>query len=251
MAATPQERLALGVAALLLAAGAAARAFGPGAPPAELTGPAAADASVSKLAQQVEASAAEKERRRQPLAPGEKFDINTVSETDLARMIGDGRAKRIVDYRRSVGRIGSLEELNEIPGIGEATIERMRPHLLPLPASRAPSSKPSGGPSSEPSRGLVSARPSFQSAASVADWDRSPQKAPRERAAPPAGTVDLNTASVAELTSLPGIGEALAQRIVAWREENGRFRSVDQLLDVSGIGPAKLRALRPRVRATP
>jgi competence ComEA-like helix-hairpin-helix protein len=236
MAATPQERLALGVAGLLLAAGAAARVFAPGPAPAELTGPAAAEASVSKLTSQVQASVDEKARRDEPLRPDEKFDINTVSETDLARMIGDTRAKRIIDYRRSVGRIGSLQELNDnVSSIGEGTIEKMEPHLLPL----------------QPSRELQSARPSFQSAASVADWDRSPQKASRERSAAAGGIVDLNTASAAELTLLPGIGDALARRIVDWRQAHGGFRSVDQLLDVSGIGPAKLEALRPRVRATP
>lgn len=234
MAATPQERLALGVAALLLAAGAAARAFGPGAPPAELTGPATAEASVSKLTADVGQAVASQERRKKPLAPGEKIDVNTASAEELDRIVGTGVAQKIVDYRTSIGRFTTIEQLDSVPGVGPATLEKLRPAVTLGAAA-----------------GVVSARPSFQSAASVADWDRTPQKAPRERSASSTGTVDLNTASVAELTSLPGIGEALAERIVAWRQENGGFRSVDQLLDVSGIGPAKLQALRPRVRATP
>jgi competence protein ComEA len=63
--------------------------------------------------------------------------------------------------------------------------------------------------------------------------------------------VDVNRASVAELTALPGIGPALAERIVAAREEGGRFRSVDDLVRVSGIGPAKLERLRGAVVVTP
>lgn len=57
--------------------------------------------------------------------------------------------------------------------------------------------------------------------------------------------VNLNTASAAELTSLPGIGDALASRIVAWREANGRFVTVDDLSAVEGIGAKTLDGLRP------
>ncbi|WP_235915700.1 ComEA family DNA-binding protein, partial [Puerhibacterium puerhi] len=60
--------------------------------------------------------------------------------------------------------------------------------------------------------------------------------------------VDLNTADEAALDTLPGIGPALAGRILAWREENGRFTSVDELDEVSGIGPALLERLRDLVR---
>ncbi|OIJ32133.1 MULTISPECIES: ComEA family DNA-binding protein [unclassified Microbacterium] len=68
-------------------------------------------------------------------------------------------------------------------------------------------------------------------------------------AAPPGdGTVDLNTADQAALEELPGIGPALAERIVAWREDNGRFRTVDDLLAVPGIGEKVLEGLRDAVR---
>ena len=60
--------------------------------------------------------------------------------------------------------------------------------------------------------------------------------------------VDLNTATVEQLDALPGVGPSIAGAIVEHRARNGRFRSVDDLLDVPGIGPAKLGVIRPLVR---
>ncbi len=62
-----------------------------------------------------------------------------------------------------------------------------------------------------------------------------------------AGPVDLNTADVAALDTLPRVGPATAQRIVEWREANGRFTSVDDLLAVTGIGPKTVEGLRELV----
>lgn len=61
------------------------------------------------------------------------------------------------------------------------------------------------------------------------------------------GPVNLNDASVAELDALPGVGPVTAANIVAWREVNGRFTSVDQLSEVDGIGPVRLEKLRAQV----
>lgn len=62
-----------------------------------------------------------------------------------------------------------------------------------------------------------------------------------------AGVVSLNSATAAELTTLPGVGEATAAAIVAHREANGPFTTVEQLMDVRGIGPAKFEAMRAQV----
>ena len=59
--------------------------------------------------------------------------------------------------------------------------------------------------------------------------------------------VSLNSATLEELDSLPGIGPALAQQIVSYRETKGPFTSIDQLGEVPGIGPSKLEQLRPLV----
>jgi len=61
------------------------------------------------------------------------------------------------------------------------------------------------------------------------------------------GLVDLNTADAAALDSLPGVGPVLAQRILDWRAQHGRFTSVDELGEVSGIGDKILATIRPKV----
>jgi competence protein ComEA len=60
--------------------------------------------------------------------------------------------------------------------------------------------------------------------------------------------LDLNTATPQDLDALPGIGPVLADRIVSWRTEHGRFGSVDQLREVSGIGESKYQSLKAKVR---
>ena len=80
--------------------------------------------------------------------------------------------------------------------------------------------------------------------------ERPPAAEPAEPAEPAAAPdqaspepMDLNDADLAALTTLPGIGETLAQRILDYREEHGRFYSVQELLNVAGIGEKRLEAI--------
>jgi comEA protein len=78
--------------------------------------------------------------------------------------------------------------------------------------------------------------------------------APASRAAPPPAAhgapsiIDVNRATVAELDAVPGIGPAVAQRIVDYRTTVGRFTSLEQLDSVKGIGPALLQKIQPHIR---
>src|SRR5262245_288160 len=64
-------------------------------------------------------------------------------------------------------------------------------------------------------------------------------------AASDARPVDINTADAAALETVPGIGKSLSQRIIAFREKNGPFQSVDDLLKVQGVGEKSIQKLRP------
>lgn len=61
------------------------------------------------------------------------------------------------------------------------------------------------------------------------------------------GLVNINTASAEELDSLPGIGPAIALRIISYREEKGKFTSIEQIKEVSGIGDSKYQDIKDRI----
>jgi len=64
---------------------------------------------------------------------------------------------------------------------------------------------------------------------------------------PAGGLIDLNAADEAALDTLPGVGPVMAQNILAWRETNGRFTSIEQLQEISGIGPSRFAQISPLV----
>ena len=87
--------------------------------------------------------------------------------------------------------------------------------------------------------------PSDSSSAAVADAEVAAAAAPRRASKPPPVPTNLNTASAADLQRLPGIGPALAGRIVAYREAHGPFRSPAEIVEVKGIGEKTFEKLSP------
>jgi competence protein ComEA len=145
-------------------------------------------------------------RRSTPLAPGETLDPNRSPEEELDRLPGIGpvTARALVMHREDHGGFHRVEDLLRVPGIGPAKMEKIREYLdfsEGAPVELVGSI----------SRDSVSQKP-----------------------------IDLNRATVEQLESLPGIGPALARRILETREAIGRFRSPYDLLDVPGIGPSTL-----------
>jgi competence ComEA-like helix-hairpin-helix protein len=171
----------------------------------------AVDASIlPELVEGTREAAQEGARRNEPLGEGETIDPNRASDVELDRLpgVGPATARAIVAARDEGSVFRRPEDLLEVRGIGERTLERMRARLSfgALPTSAAPG------------------RPPTTSSAPL----------------------DVNRAPAEDLERLPGIGPSLAARIVAARQER-MFTTVDDLERVPGIGPATLQRLRPHV----
>lgn len=215
------ERRALLVGTVLVLAGTAAR-LGLGPDEASWAWTPAPDsaAAAGPLGEVRDAVAGNRERAARiatPLAPDEKLDPNRASEVELQRLsgVGPARARAIVE-RRDRARFRWKEDLLSVSGVGPATLRRLAPHL-DLPDAPAPAADPTAAPGSAPSPSAAATAP-----------------------------VDLNRAGRAELEALPGVGPVLAGRILE-RRRRRRFGRVEELLEVPGIGPARLEELRPRV----
>ncbi|HEX7050157.1 MAG TPA: helix-hairpin-helix domain-containing protein [Longimicrobiales bacterium] len=226
---TNDEARALGFVALLLTLAAVARVAARG--PA--FAPEVATIDRAELERAAAAAADEEARRREPLAPGERLDVNTAPAAALDRLPGVGRAlaARIVAERERGGPFRSLADLTRVSGIGERSLARLAPHLSvdDGAAAAAGAHRPRS----------VLFRPDAADTPSVEERREGEESGRR---------VDLNRASAAELEQLPGIGPVLAARIVAYRDSAGPFHTLDELVHVSGIGPASLARLRPHLR---
>ena len=168
-------------------------------------------ALLDSLAETTRAAIEEGERRSAPLAPGETLDPNTAGASDLDRLpgVGPATARAIVAARDSVA-FRDVRDLLRVRGIGPGTLERFAERLRFAPSR-------SGRPDAARPRG------------------RTPGGVRRP--------VDLNTADDGALQALPGVGPALAARIIREREDRP-FESLDDLSRVRGIGPATLQRLR-------
>ncbi len=149
----------------------------------------------------------------QAQAQGGLIDINraTVQELERLKGVGPAIAKRIVEYRQAHGAFTRPEDLLNVRGIGKAKLSQLRPQITLT-----------GGGVSSVTR-------------------------PAARTQTQGGLIDINHASAQELERLKGVGPAIAKRIVEYRQAHGSFTRPEDLLNVRGIGAAKLNQIRPQI----
>ncbi len=220
---------------------------GPGEPPfaAEVDAAALEHASDSALQRQ--------KTLARPLGPDERIDVNAAAADELDRLPGVGAAlaNRIVAERERGGAFDSAAHLRAVSGLGPALLARLEPHLAFGPGvglSRRVAAPP-------PETNVVERRADVHASearrgrrgrtGAGAEDARVAPSPPRPLTPSPSQRLDLNRATAVELESLPGIGPALAARIVAKRDSLNGFRSIDDLARVRGIGPATVARLKP------
>jgi len=138
------------------------------------------------------------------------INVNTASQSQLETLPGicPSKAAAIIEYRTTNGAFASLSQLDAVPGIGPATLQKITPMVV-FDGETTPTASSPEAPSTE------TAIP---------------------QAAETAGAININTASQAELQSLPGIGPSKAVAIIQDRETNGTFEHCGQLTRVRGVG---------------
>jgi competence protein ComEA len=254
----------------------AARAGGDGPPGAALVAP---ELTAGDVAAQ-EAGARRALALTRPLAPGELVDVDHADEAELDRLprVGPALARRIVAERTAHGPFGSLVGLGRVQGMGAGTLKGLegRASFSGAPATSQAASQGAQGvqevQGERRSRGgrgrqggvpppalpapapAIATMPPLPAPARLGVTVVAPRRTRSRRAITvlsvcPGFPLAINDADARELDCLPGIGPAMAERIVAWRTAHGRFAEVKDLERVPGIGPAHLARLLPYVRA--
>ncbi len=179
---------------------------------------------------------------------GGRIDLNTATVTELVTLpgIGPKTAERIVEFRARRGPFKAVEGLREVKGIGPAKLDglrgRVRAGSTPVQSTAAQAAA-----AAQRLNERSAARKADRKARAARTATRATEAARAMNRKAADRLLDLNTATAAQLDDLPGIGPALAQRIISWRAEHGGFRTVDQLTEVAGIGAGKLEGVRALV----
>ena len=158
--------------------------------------------------------------------------VATAAELEVLPGIGAKRAADIIAYREQHPFV-NVNEIMNIRGIGIKTYEKMKPMLL-IFGNDAPLDKKASTP----------ARSSAKKDSLSTSKGTSKSSSKKDTTA----IVNINTASVAELCNLSGIGEVKAKAIVDYRQQNGKFTSIDDIAKVKGIGPKTIEKNRDRIR---
>jgi competence protein ComEA len=148
---------------------------------------------------------------------------------------------------------GADAELQELTVHAAGAVNRPGLYRLPAGSRVADLIEAAGGPAAGADLDQVNLASPLEDGAQVlipraGEPGSADAEAASASSAGPTAKVNLNTASAEELDALPGVGPATAEAIIEHRETRGRFKSVTDLLEVRGIGEAKLAKLRPLVR---
>lgn len=145
------------------------------------------------------------------------INVNSANFHELQRIngVGPAIAQRIIDYRNSHGAFARIEDLRNVKGIGQARLEQIRPQITLQGGS------------------IYNAGTAYSKKSQVSSVNTN--------------LIDINHASQSELQRISGVGPAIAKRIIEYRKSHGSFSRVEDLLNVRGIGAAKLNQIRSQV----
>jgi competence protein ComEA len=169
-----------------------------------------------------------------------RLDLNraTLEQLDELPGIGAKKAQLIIDYREANNGFRAVEELLNVSGIGEKTYSDLQQYVCVGESEEG-----------QPSANFPRLPSPFAPAVPTGTAGPGEQKEPQAVLAPdaPVTRININTATSEELKSLDGIGDVLAGRIMQYRQEQGPFRSPQDIMKVNGIGKVRYEANKHRI----
>ena len=148
---------------------------------------------------------------RQEIKFARKVNINQADKDELKKIpgVGEATAQRIVNFRREGNQFFRVEDLTQIKLIGNKTVQTLKPHITV-----------------------------------GKEYEQ------RQSAQPKSQSIDINSANMKKLKSLPGVGRITAQRIIQFRQQHGGFQRPEHLKNVSGIGKKTYDRIKEKIVAT-
>lgn len=171
-----------------------------------------------------------------------RVDLNRADRTELEQVPGVGpkMAQAIDEHRKGNGPFLSVEQLQDVRGVGPATLDKVRPYL------RVEAVPPSAETPPDPDPPILERKRPAPRAESKGGTSPSFPPSKGRKLQPGDPPINVNTASVEDLQRIPGIGPITAQNIATARAASP-FRSLTDLDRVKGIGAKTLEKLRPFV----
>lgn len=146
-----------------------------------------------------------------------RININTASKSELCKLngIGDVKASSIITYREANNGFKNIEEIKNVSGIGDAIFAKISPFIYV-------------------------GNPQYPAQTTAVSDTQETSPSSQEK-------ININTAGLTELQKIKGVGPKIAQKIIDYREENGSFKSIEEIVKVSGIGSDKFENMKDQI----
>lgn len=144
------------------------------------------------------------------------IDINTASKSELMRLngIGQAKAESIIQYRQTNGKFNNIDEIKNVKGIGNSIFSKISSYIYVENPTYTSTDSPTQSSDSNNSK---------------------------------TNKININTADINELIKITGVGQVIAQRIIDYRNENGSFKTIDDIIKVKGIGEKTFQKMKEQI----